>query len=141
MRGRHPSGDNRALGRSTGRPEVRHCAVPLDADGVRIEQTWDTLGLRASGSHTVVLEDVFVPDAAVSLTRPADAWPPIPNTVIGAAMPLVMAAYLGIADGAVNLACGAGGRPGRRADLPACRRDVRCAHHGHRAGRGPTAGK
>ncbi|WP_406275154.1 hypothetical protein OH799_02560 [Nocardia sp. NBC_00881] len=39
----------------------------------------------------MVVEDVFVPDAAVSLTRPADAWPPIPNTVIGAAMPLVRA--------------------------------------------------
>lgn len=85
-------------------PRVLHCAVPFSAPGVRIEQTWDTLGLRATGSHTVVLEDVFVPDAAVSLIRPADVWPPLLNTVIGAAMPLVTAAYLGIADGAVDTA-------------------------------------
>ncbi|BDT92078.1 acyl-CoA dehydrogenase family protein [Nocardia sputorum] len=85
-------------------PQVLHCAVPFAADGVRIERTWDTLGLRASGSHTVVLEDVFVPDAAVSLARPATVWPPLLNVVLGAAMPLVMAAYLGIADGAVDLA-------------------------------------
>ncbi|MFI7667083.1 acyl-CoA dehydrogenase family protein [Nocardia sp. NPDC049526] len=84
-------------------PQVLHFAVPLDAPGIRIEKTWDTIGLRASGSHTVVFEDVFVPDAAISLTRPADMWPPVLNVVIGAAMPLVMAAYLGIADAAVDL--------------------------------------
>ncbi|WP_043651602.1 acyl-CoA dehydrogenase family protein [Nocardia thailandica] len=84
--------------------EVLHFAMPLSAQGVRIEQTWDTLGLRASGSHTVVLEDVFVPDAAVSLIRPAEVWPPLLNVVIGAAMPLVMAAYLGVADAAVEVA-------------------------------------
>ncbi|MET7771881.1 acyl-CoA dehydrogenase family protein [Nocardia sp. NPDC005366] len=85
-------------------PQVLHCAIPLATPGVRIEKTWDTLGLRASGSHSVVLEDVFVPDAAISLIRPADLWPPLLNVVIGAAMPLVMAAYLGIADEAVDLA-------------------------------------
>ncbi|MFE6858111.1 acyl-CoA dehydrogenase family protein [Nocardia sp. NPDC057668] len=83
-------------------PRVLHFAVPLSADGVRIEKSWDTLGLRASGSHTVVFDDVFVPDAAVSLNRPATGWPPVLNVVIGAAMPLVMAAYLGIADRAVE---------------------------------------
>ncbi|WP_063019926.1 acyl-CoA dehydrogenase family protein [Nocardia niwae] len=85
-------------------PQVLHCAIPFAAEGVRIERTWDTMGLRATGSHTVVLEDVFVPDAAVSLARPATVWPPLLNVVLGAAMPLVMAAYLGIADGAVDLA-------------------------------------
>ncbi|MEV6428115.1 acyl-CoA dehydrogenase family protein [Nocardia sp. NPDC051463] len=83
-------------------PQVLHCAIPRSADGVRIEKTWDTLGLRASGSHTVVFDEVFVPDAAVSLVRPVGVWPPVLNVVIGAAMPLVMAAYLGIVDGAVE---------------------------------------
>ncbi|QLY29167.1 acyl-CoA/acyl-ACP dehydrogenase [Nocardia huaxiensis] len=85
-------------------PQVLHCAIPFASPGVSIDKTWNTLGLRASGSHTVVFEDVFVPDAAVSLIRPADVWPPILNVVIGAAMPLVMSAYLGIADSAVELA-------------------------------------
>jgi acyl-CoA dehydrogenase len=86
-------------------PHVIHCSVPFSADGVSIELTWDTLGLRATGSHTIVLDDVFVPDAAVSLTRSADGWPPIWNTVLGSAMPLIMSAYLGIADSAVEIAC------------------------------------
>ncbi|MEV0248037.1 acyl-CoA dehydrogenase family protein [Nocardia sp. NPDC050712] len=89
-----------------GGAQALHCAIPLSAPGVRVERTWNTLGLRASGSHTVVLEDVFVPDAAISLARPADVWPPLLNVVIGAALPLVLAAYLGVADSAVELAAG-----------------------------------
>ena len=88
-------------------PQVFHCSVPFTADGVSIELTWDTLGLRATGSHTVVLDDVFVPDAAVSLTRPADQWHPIWNIVVGAALPLIVSAYVGIADSAVELATAA----------------------------------
>jgi acyl-CoA dehydrogenase len=89
-------------------PQVLHCSVPAHQDGVRIERTWDTLGLRATGSHTVVIDDVFVPDAAVSLVRPADVWHPVWSAVIGAAMPLIMAAYVGIADAAAALATEAG---------------------------------
>jgi acyl-CoA dehydrogenase len=85
-------------------PQVLHCSVPFAADGVSIDRTWDTLGLRATGSHTVVLDDVFVPDASVSLIRPADQWHPIWNIVLGSALPLIMAAYLGAADATVELA-------------------------------------
>ena len=92
-------------------PQVIHCSVPFSAEGVSIDLTWDTLGLRATGSHTVVLDDVFVPDAAVALIRPADQWHPVWNTVMGAAMPLIMAAYLGIADAAVD--CARAGVAGR----------------------------
>ena len=88
-------------------PQVLHMAIPLQADGVRVEHTWDTLGLRATGSDTVVLDDVFIPDAAVSLIRPADRWHPVWNAVLGVAMPLIMAAYLGIADAALDHATAA----------------------------------
>lgn len=85
-------------------PQVIHCAMPFTADGVSIEETWDTLGMRATGSHTVVLDDVFVPDTAVSLIRPADVWHPIWNAVVGSALPLIMSAYVGVADAAVHTA-------------------------------------
>jgi acyl-CoA dehydrogenase len=85
-------------------PQVIHCSVPFAAEGVSIDTTWNTLGMRATGSHTVIVDDVFVPDAAVALVRPADEWHPIWNTVVGAAMPLIMSAYVGIADAAVELA-------------------------------------
>lgn len=83
-------------------PQVIHCSIPTTADGVAIERTWDTLGMRATGSQTVVYDDVFVSDAAVSLVRPADRWHPIWNAVLPTAMPLIMSAYLGVADAAVR---------------------------------------
>ncbi len=36
--------------------------IPAGTPGVRIEETWDNLGMRATGSHDIVFEDVFVPD-------------------------------------------------------------------------------
>ncbi len=55
-------------------PLVGLFLVPMDSPGLRIEETWDHLGLRASGSHDVVLEDVLVPpDHAADIRAPA-AW-------------------------------------------------------------------
>jgi len=48
--------------------------VPMQAPGVRIEKTWDHVGMRATGSDDLILEDVEVPaDHAVDI-RPPEAW-------------------------------------------------------------------
>ena len=96
-------------------PQVVHASVPFDAEGVSIEETWDATGMRASGSHTVVLDDVFVPDAAVPLIRPAGRWHPVWSTVLGAAMPLIMSSYVGVAECAARRALQLAHR---RADRP-----------------------
>lgn len=80
--------------------QVIHCSVPFAAAGVSIEETWDTMGMRGTGSHTVVIDDVFVPDASVSLVRPAGVWHPVWSVVLGAAMPLIMSTYVGVAEAA-----------------------------------------
>ncbi len=85
-------------------PQVLHLSVPFSAEGVRIERTWDSVGMRATGSDTVVLDDVFVPDAAVSLVRPAGVWHPVWSVVLGAAMPLIMSTYVGVAETAAERA-------------------------------------
>jgi alkylation response protein AidB-like acyl-CoA dehydrogenase len=55
-------------------PRTGIVLVPRRAPGVRVIASWDHLGLRASGSHEVVFEDVAVPlDHAVDLRAPA-AW-------------------------------------------------------------------
>src|SRR5262245_24515222 len=41
--------------------------VPPDAPGRRVEKVWDTLGMRATRSDSMVLEDCFVPDDALLL--------------------------------------------------------------------------
>ena len=55
-------------------PRVGNFLVPLASPGVRIVETWDHLGLRGSGSHDVLMEDVTLPaDHAVDLRAP-DGW-------------------------------------------------------------------
>ena len=83
-------------------PQVVHCSVPFNSDGVEIIESWDTMGMRGTGSHTVVVDDVFVPSAAVALVRPADVWHPVWSTVVGAALPLIMACYVGVAEEATD---------------------------------------
>lgn len=41
-----------------GAPDVADFMVLRDDPGVRVEETWDALGMRASGSHDLVLEGV-----------------------------------------------------------------------------------
>lgn len=38
---------------------------PADAKGVRVDKTWDSMGMRATGTETVVFEDLFVPEEDV----------------------------------------------------------------------------
>ncbi len=54
-------------------PRTGMWLVPAASPGIEIVETWDQLGLRASGSHDVVLRDVEVPwDHAVDLRLPQD---------------------------------------------------------------------
>ncbi|MEJ8845633.1 acyl-CoA dehydrogenase family protein [Variovorax rhizosphaerae] len=57
-------------------PRVGTFLVPRHSQGVRVVASWDHLGLRASGSHEVIFEDVAIPLAhAVDLRKPAE-WAP-----------------------------------------------------------------
>ncbi len=92
--------------------EVLHFAIPFSSDGITRHANWDTLGMRATGSNDVTLDNVFVPDEAVVARRPAGAWHPMWNVILPTAMPLIMSAYVGLADAAVELALkSAGKRP------------------------------
>jgi len=84
-------------------PEVIHFAVPFAADGVRMIETWDTLGMRGTGSNDVELRDVFVRDEAIAARRPAGVWHPMWDAILPVAMPLIVSAYVGMADAAAAL--------------------------------------
>jgi alkylation response protein AidB-like acyl-CoA dehydrogenase len=81
-------------------PRVGYFLVPTTLRGIRIEETWDHLGMRATRSDDVILEDVAIPcPYAVDLRTPGEwgaasqlAWSPL----------LVASIYLGIADAARN---------------------------------------
>lgn len=85
-------------------PTVLHFAVPLTATGLRIEPSWQVMGMRGTGSDDVVLHDVFVPDAAISGRRPSGEWHMLFHVISKIAFALIYSAYLGVAEGARNAA-------------------------------------
>jgi alkylation response protein AidB-like acyl-CoA dehydrogenase len=55
-------------------PRLGLFLVPAGLPGTRIVETWDHLGLRASGSHDVIFDDVVIPlDYEIELRKP-EAW-------------------------------------------------------------------
>ncbi|WP_404783221.1 acyl-CoA dehydrogenase family protein [Altericista sp. CCNU0014] len=81
-------------------PTVLHFAVPMNAQGVAIEPTWQSMGMRGTGSHDVVLSNVFVPDAAITLRREQGKWHFIFHLISMVAIPLIYSVYVGIAEAA-----------------------------------------
>ncbi len=74
--------------------------VPARSPGIRVEPTWDQLGLRGSGSDDVVFDDVRLPaDHAVDLRAPS-GWSV--RDPVGAAWAALMvgALYTGVAEAA-----------------------------------------
>ena len=90
--------------------QVLHFPVPLSAEGVSLADDWNTMGMRATGSRTVVLDKVFVPEEAVALRRPRDLYHPAYNVILTVAMPLILSAYLGVAEAAAEIATGMAAR-------------------------------
>lgn len=78
-------------------PRVGQFLVPVPSAGLHVIETWDHLGMRATASHDVVLDDVFLPlDHAVDLRSPA-AWR-TPDPPLAAWNALIIAAlYNGVA--------------------------------------------
>ncbi|WP_242156249.1 acyl-CoA dehydrogenase family protein [Aestuariivivens sediminis] len=87
---------------------VFHFGVPTNSFGVNILDDWDVMGMRSTGSQTLVFDKVFIPDSAISLQRPQGAYHGVWNVVIPVAMPLIMSAYVGIAESAFHDAVGIG---------------------------------
>lgn len=84
--------------------QVLHFPAPLKAEGASLAGDWQTLGMRATGSETVVLDGVFIPDEAVVMRRPQGDYHPAYNVILTVAMPLIVAAYLGVAEAAAEIA-------------------------------------
>ena len=80
--------------------------IPASAPGVRSERSWDALGMRASGSDTIRLDDCFIPEALVYLRGAAD---PEEDVIFAGALVwfcvTTAATYLGVAEAALEAAC------------------------------------
>jgi alkylation response protein AidB-like acyl-CoA dehydrogenase len=51
-------------------PTIVHGFLHRHTPGFQIEETWDTLGMRATASHDTILEGAFVPDNRIPLVCP-----------------------------------------------------------------------
>ncbi|MFE0018431.1 acyl-CoA dehydrogenase family protein [Mesorhizobium sp. NPDC059054] len=87
-----------------GGDKVIHFGVPMRAPEVRIMDNWRTLGMRGTGSNDVVIDGLFIPDAAVGFSRTAGHWHPVFQIIATVAFPLIYAVYLGIAESARDIA-------------------------------------
>lgn len=54
-------------------PKVVHAFLPRSATGYTINETWDTLGMRATRSDDTILDGAFVPDRYVARIVPPGA--------------------------------------------------------------------
>jgi alkylation response protein AidB-like acyl-CoA dehydrogenase len=86
------------------RPVVIHAFLPRQSEGYHIEETWDTLGMRATRSDDTVLEGAFVPDRYIARVLPAGALDLFVLSIFGYAEPTFSAIYYGLARRAADLA-------------------------------------
>jgi alkylation response protein AidB-like acyl-CoA dehydrogenase len=87
-------------------PKVVHGFLPREAPGYRIENTWDTIGMRATASQDTVLEGAFVPDRQIVRVVPPD-FAGADLFVLGIfvwSQPTFGSIYLGLAQRALDLA-------------------------------------
>ena len=84
--------------------QVLHFAVPFTAPGLSLANDWRSLGMRATGSHTIILDNVLVPDDAIALRRPRGRFHPAWNVILTVALPLIMSPYVGVAEAGAAIA-------------------------------------
>ena len=84
--------------------QVLHFSVSMSADGVSIDPVWQTMGMRGTGSHTVVLDNVFVSEEAITQRRPCGEYHPVWNVILTVALPMFCSVYVGMAEAAAQKA-------------------------------------
>jgi alkylation response protein AidB-like acyl-CoA dehydrogenase len=87
-----------------GGPKIVHAFLPRSADGYRIIETWDTMGMRATRSDDVMLDGAFVPDKYVARVVPAGGADAFVLGLFAWALMGFANVYYGIAQRAIDLA-------------------------------------
>lgn len=98
-----------------GEERLAFARVPADTPGITVNDDWDALGMRASGSGSVTYRDVHVPDGAVAEDYPAGVWSAGLLERYLTAGPIHASASLGVAEAAAAQAVAfvSGARKGR----------------------------
>jgi alkylation response protein AidB-like acyl-CoA dehydrogenase len=81
-------------------PRVGNFLVPRDVPGVRIVETWDHMGMRSTGSHDLILENVLIPQEYALTIQPIQGEAPRNPLIFAWGSLLLSALYLGVATSA-----------------------------------------
>lgn len=84
-------------------PQIVHVFMPRETPGYRIEETWDTMGMRATRSDDTVFEGAFIPDRYVSRVVPAGGADLFVLSIFAWAEPTFGSIYLGLGKRALDL--------------------------------------
>lgn len=79
-------------------PTLLSFYLPANTPGIKIQNNWDTMSIRASSSHDIVWENVFVPDESAN-RRPVGRWDQTMK-IFCRWNPSLEACYLGLAQSA-----------------------------------------
>jgi alkylation response protein AidB-like acyl-CoA dehydrogenase len=85
-------------------PQVLHFGIPMNSPQVKIIPVWKTLGMRATGSHDVLIDGQIVPDAAIAARRKAGEWHMVFQVTAMIAIPIIYSVYVGVAESARDIA-------------------------------------
>ena len=85
-------------------PQIVHVFMPRSTEGYRIEETWDTLGMRATASQDTVLEGAVVKDEHVGRVLPAGTADLFVLSIFAWAECTFANVYLGLAQRAIDVA-------------------------------------
>lgn len=86
-----------------GGPKIVHAFMPRDTKGLRIVETWDTMGMRATRSDDIVLEGAFVPDKYIARIVPAGGADAFVLGIFAWALLGFANVYCGVAKRAIDL--------------------------------------
>lgn len=90
-----------------GDPATTRVSLFFPAKGIDIERTWDFAGMRATGSHTVSVADLFVPEEFVAVhpfdaDRRTFANMPLPQHILKS-IAIALPVFVGAAHGALDI--------------------------------------
>jgi alkylation response protein AidB-like acyl-CoA dehydrogenase len=90
----------RFLARDDETGETLVFGAPKSTPGVKVVETWDTTGMRATASHDLLLDDVELPETAVGARLPAGEpmRTPLFANIARWFTPLMASVYVGIAE-------------------------------------------
>lgn len=82
--------------------QVLHFPVPLNTEGVNILGNWEAMGMRGTGSNSIQLKNVYIPEASITASRPRGDFHAMWAVILPVALPLIMSVYLGVAETAAR---------------------------------------